>query len=61
MVDRIDSSAIPVLCLIMSGLHSDMHSDTPMGPFRIIKARNKSNLGISSGEKNGKNNEWQNY
>lgn len=47
MVDHMDSSAVPVVCLIMSGLHSD----TPMGPSSVIKARNKSNLGISSREK----------
>lgn len=39
-----------VLCLIMPALPSDVYSDIPMGPFRDIKAGNKSNLGISSGK-----------
>ena len=34
----------------MSDLHSDVFSDIPMGPFRDLKAENKSNLGISSGK-----------
>lgn len=51
LVDHIDSSAMRALCLIVSGLCSDVCSDKPMGPFSVIKARNKSNLGTNS-EKN---------
>lgn len=50
IADHIDSRVTPVLCLIMSDLHSDVFSDIPMGPFRDLKAENKSNLGISSGK-----------
>lgn len=41
---------MPVLCLILSSLHSDVYCHIPMGPFIDIKAENKSNLGISSGK-----------
>jgi len=58
IVHHIGSSAMPVLFLSMSSLRSDAYSDIPMGPFSVIKVGKKSNLGISSGKKNGKNNEY---
>lgn len=44
----------PVLCLIASGLCSDVYADIPMGFFRVIKAGNKSNSCIKSEKKMGK-------
>lgn len=53
----------PVLCLIASGLCSDVYADIPMGSFRVIKAGNKSISGIRSEKKMGKiiDTGWPNY